>query len=107
MDFVIKQGDRREPIERVLRGSDGNPVDLTGATVRFIMRAIGGAMKVDQAASIVGTPTAGRARYSWGATDTDTVGTFEAEFEVTFGDGTKQTFPNRSYIPVAVVEDLG
>lgn len=107
MDFIIKQNDRREPIERVLRGSDGNPVDLTGATVRFIMRATDGTIKVDNAATIVGTPTAGRARYSWGATDTNTVGTFEAEFEVTFGDGTKQTFPNRGYIAVAVVEDLG
>jgi len=107
VDFLIKRGDRREPIERVLRGSDGNPVDLTGASVRFIMKTLEGVVKVDAGATIVGTPSAGRVRYSWGATDTDTAGPFRAEFEVTFGDGTKQTFPNKDFIAVLVVEDLG
>jgi hypothetical protein len=107
VDFLIKQGDRREPIERVLRGSDGNPVDLTGASVRFIMTTAEGVVKVDAGATIVGTPTAGRARYSWGVNDTDTIGSFRAEYEVTFGDGTKQTFPNKDYIVVIVVADLG
>ena len=105
--FVIKQGDRREPIERTLRGSDGVAVNLTGATVKFLMRPEGGgAVKIDAAATVVDAPT-GAVRYSWDSDDTDTAGKFEAEFEVTFGDGTKETFPNEEYIPVLIIDDIG
>lgn len=107
MSFVIKQNDRREPIDRTLRGSDGAVVNLSGASVKFLMRPQGGgALKVNAAATIVDAAL-GKVRYSWAAGDTDTVGAFDAEFEVTFADGTVQTFPNGRYLSVVVVEDLG
>lgn len=108
-DFIVKQDDRREPIERTLKGSDGVAVNLTGSTVRFLMRGpVPGSstLKVNTGATIVDAPT-GKVRYSWAAGDTDTQGLFEAEFEVTFGDGTRQTFPNDGFISVLVAEDLG
>lgn len=108
-DFVIKKGDRREPIQRTLKGSDGNPVDLTTASsVKFLMRLLGsGTLKVNAAAAIVAPATNGVVRYNWGANDTDTSGVYEAEWEVTYGDATKQSFPNDHQIIVRIFDDLG
>lgn len=105
--FYIKQGDRREPVDRILLGSDGNPVNLTGASVKFLMRDEAGTVVVNAAAAIVGTATDGRVRYSWAANDTATAGHFLAEFEVTFSDTTKQSFPNDGYLEVYVTDDIG
>lgn len=105
--FAIKRNDRREPIERTLKGSNGLAVDLTGATVKFLMRLHGSAvLKVNAAATVV-SAVGGQVRYSWTAADTDTAGVYDAEFEVTFSDTTKQTFPNAEPIAVMVYEDLG
>lgn len=82
--------------------------DLTGATVRFNMRAASaGAVKINRAAAVVvtetGTPTV---RYDWQAADTDTAGYYEAEFEVTYAGGAVETFPNSGYIRVTIGEDI-
>src|SRR4051794_9931574 len=36
-----------------------------------------------------------------------TVGHFRAEVQITFGDGSKRTFPEEDWLPVEVVQDLG
>ena len=46
-------------------------------------------------------------RYTFSATNTNTADEYEGEFEVTFSDGSIQTFPNRGYIPVVVQDDIG
>lgn len=102
-----KQGDRLPPLDVVLEESDGTPVDLTGSTVKFLMRALGGTIaKVDAAASVIGSATLGQVRYEWGASDLDTAGVFEAEFEATSA-GKKRTFPTKKYLYVNVTDDVG
>src|SRR6266566_2446897 len=55
--------------------SDGVAVDLTGTTVKLQMRAVGtSTLKIDAAASIVGSPTLGNVRYDWAAADVNTSG---------------------------------
>lgn len=106
-NFSIKRNDRRESIERVLKGSDGAPVDLTGCSVRFLMRyAQSNTLKVDATATVVDA-AAGQVRYAWTADDTSDSGAFKAEFEVLFADGTRQSFPNTTYITVVILDDLG
>lgn len=104
--FWIKQNDTAPAIQATLKDADGNVVDLTGATVRFHMRASDDTTKVDAAASITSPPTGGIVSYGWVAADTDTEGRYRAEFEVTYSDGTIETFPNSEYIIVLIMDDI-
>jgi len=83
-------------------------VNLAGATVVFNMRPRGGgAVVVDRAAaSIEGDPSEGVVRYDWDPADTAAAGRFEAEFEVTYTDGTVETFPNNDFIVVNIMGDI-
>ena len=104
--FYIKQNDTSPAIQATLKDTDGNAVNLLGATVRFHMRKQGATTaKVDAAATIV-SAASGIVRYNWTAANTDTVGTYNAEFEVTYTDNTVETFPNASYIKVKIVDDI-
>lgn len=106
--FITKQNDTTPPIEVVLVDSNGFPVNLTGATVVFHMRVRpAGAVKVNgSAATIVGTASNGRVRYNLTASDRDTADIYEAEFQVTFADGTIQSFPGEGYIIVDIQDDI-
>jgi hypothetical protein len=105
-DFVIRKGDRLPELTATLKDSAGLAVDLTAATLEFHMRAVaGGTPKVDAAATVV-SPSAGTVKYVWATADTDTAGSYYGEFEVTFGDGRKQSFPNPGYITISVTDEL-
>lgn len=105
-DFAIKAHDRLPSIQATL-STAGAPVDLTAATaVTFIMRpAAGGTVKVDAAATIV-SAASGVVRYDWVAADTNTPGSYQAEWEVVWTGGRKQTFPTLTYHTVDVLADL-
>ena len=105
MTFRIKQNDTSPQIEAVLSSAAGTPIDLNGASVRFHMRRAGAAVVIDAAATIV-TAAAGLVRYSWTAGDTDTAGSYQAEFEVTYSDATVETFPNTANLEIVIMEDV-
>ena len=91
----------------VLRDGYGNPVDLTGATVRFIMRKYGASTPtVATAGEVVPPATNGEVRYEWVAGDLDIPGLYLAEWEVTYAADEIETFPADGYIHVWVREDL-
>lgn len=104
--FYIKQNDTVPSIRATLKNGSGNAVDLASTTVRFHMRALGGTTaKVDAAASVINANT-GIVQYDWDAADTDTVGSYQAEFEVTYSDSTVETFPNNGYILIKITDDI-
>lgn len=105
--YFIKRNDTKGTIECNLLDGDSTAADLTGATVKFLMRREGRSdAKVDAEASVVGDPAEGIVSYQWQAADTDTAGDYEAEFEVTFSDGRVATFPSDGYISVKVLADV-
>jgi hypothetical protein len=103
--FYMKQNDTQPRMLATLQDGSGNAINLTSATVRFHMRTLAGNLKTDASATIV-TAVSGLVRYDWAAADTNTVGTYQAEFEVTYADNTVETFPNNSYIRVEITDDI-
>ena len=102
----VKQNDRRPAASTtLLRGEE--VVSLVDATsVTFKMRPqTGVTKKVDSVANIMDA-TGGQVEYRWVLGDTDTVGTFLAEWEVVWNDGTPETFPTRDYDIVVIYSDL-
>lgn len=105
-EFYIKVGDTAPAIEVTCKDSDGDAVDVSGSTVRFHMKARGASSTtVDAAATIVDGPT-GVVKYQWVTADTDTAGDYLAEFEVTYTDGTIESFPNRYDIQVFIRDQI-
>lgn len=106
MTFSIKQNDTGPAMLATLQDASGAAVNITGALVRFHMRQIGSTqVKVDAAATIVSSLD-GAVRYNWLAADTDTIGSYQAEFEVTYADASIETFPNDGYIRVEIIDDI-
>ena len=106
MSFQIKTGDTSPAIEYYLQDGDGNNEDISGASVRFLMREISSeAILVNEPAIIV-EANEGHVKYEWIHEDTDDAGTYEAEWEVTRPDGTVETFPNEDFIEIKIYSDI-
>ena len=106
MTFYIKQNDTVPSIRATLQNGNGDPVDLINATVRFHMRAIGANNTTVDAAAVVVSAADGIVQYNWIADDTDTIGSYQAEFEVTYHDSTVETFPNDGYVRIEIIDDI-
>ena len=113
MTFQIKQGDTKPAYVVALKDNFGEEdeaaIDLTTAdTVTFKMRESGntGAPLVNGTASINAPATSGIVTYNWGTADLDTVGTYDAEFEITWNPNEIETVPNGEYLTIEVIDDL-
>lgn len=105
MAFSIKQNDTSPSLQVTLKDSSLAPIPLGGATVRFHMKSVDGTLKIDAPMTITNAST-GTCQYNWQAGDTDTVGTYYVEFEVTYADASVETFPNNGSKAVKVVREL-
>lgn len=106
MTFYIKQNDTRPIMSATLIDGDGSVVNLDGASVAFKMRAVGGSTAKVDASATVADATNGKVTFTFSASNTDTVGEYEGEFQVTFAGGGIQTYPNNKYIEIEVVDDI-
>jgi len=106
MPFKLKKNDTSPILQTTITDAAGNGVDLTGSTVRFHMKRYGATTAKIDAAALVYDEDNGIVRYAWQTGDTDVGGSFLAEFEVTYSDGTIETFPNSGYIQVDVLDDI-
>ena len=103
----MKQGDTASIMKRTLLDAFGSPVNLTGASLRFSMRVKpGGSTKISAVLATIANAGLGEVQYSFSATDTNTADEFESEWQVSYTDGTVQTFPNDGYTPVIVTDDI-
>lgn len=105
MAFTIKQSDTSPSLRATLQDADGVAVNLNGATVQFHMKSLDGVVVLDEAMTIT-TPASGIITYNWQTGDTDTAGTYFAEFEVTYTDLSIETFPNTGNLPIVITPEL-
>ena len=103
---TIKRGDARSAIKATLIEADGSGADLSGATVRFIAADYCGKVLIDRRAQILDA-LGGQVLVVLEAADVGVAGTYRAEFEVTYSDGRKQTYPNNCYLTIEILPDLG
>lgn len=106
MTFYIKQNDTVPSLRADLRDGDNNAIDLSGASVKFIMREMGGNSATINTLAIIVDEAGGTVQYNWQDGDTDTIGSYQAEFEVTYADGTVETFPNSGYVRIEILDDI-
>lgn len=105
-DFTIKQGSTLPAFADSLTNSDGSAVNLTGATVKFVMRSqTAAAAKVNATATVTNAAT-GAVSYTFQTADTDTPDAYLAAWVVTFAGGAVQSFPITGYKEVSVEADL-
>lgn len=101
--FQIKRGDTSPFLRYALAPTT---VSLTGASVRFKMQLAGRQGAVVDAPGVVVSQQPPIVGYLWAAGDTDQAGRYQAEFQVTYGDGHIETFPNQGFIAVSVNADV-
>lgn len=100
--FFIKQGDTSPQLEVVLKDGEGNVVDLTNHTLFFGMAETNGRLKVNSVATLI-SASAGNIRYEWAAGDTDTPGTYLAEFKIINPSGDVLSYPNSTEKQIEVI----
>ncbi len=107
--FILKKHDTL-PWLRATLLTEGNAIDLTTAdSVKFLAKQAdekNNPKLMDKPAAITDA-AAGSVQVVWGPADTDTAGTFNCEFEITWDPGYIQTIPNDGYFILVIHEDLG
>ena len=105
MAFKIKQNDTSPSLEATLSDANLVPVNISAATVMLHMKAIGGDVVLDEQMTITDAEN-GVVQYDWQVGDTSTVGTYYVEFEVTYSDGSIETFPNTGNLSLVITREL-
>lgn len=97
---IIKQGDTRPTLEATLTVND-TAVDLTDADVVLCLkhRTGGTELRLDMT---VTSAIDGEVEYAWVDGDTESAGYYDADIEVTFPGGAKQSFPTDGALEVLV-----
>jgi hypothetical protein len=81
---------------------------LAGATVRYTLKEFfSGGLKINRATATIRDQSLypGEVYYQFVAADVDTIGTYVEEWEITYADGLKETFPARVPQYVQIVAD--
>lgn len=104
-DITIKRRDTRHAIKAILRDASGDPVDLTGCNVKFVMAPPARPATICREPHIENAEN-GEIWVVWVPGETDKSGTYLAEFKVTYPDGRVETFPSDGYISIQIMNDL-
>ncbi len=93
--FYIKQFDLQPYYYVQVKDSDGEPVDLAGATIVCTMKKRDGTLIINRQTTGINVSSAsnGDFEYQWQSSDTQLVGKHNIEFEVTPSSGGKFTVP--------------
>lgn len=104
----FKRGDTSRPIRATLLEESGaKPIDLTGKTVRFIMRSriVSPVVRVEGGCTILDEKS-GTVEREWQEGDTDVVASYDVEFRVRSPDGSEEGVPNAGYDTIDIEPNL-
>ena len=103
--FSIKRGDTAPAIRRSFSTAAG-PLEIPAdASVVFSMaEAVTGRLVVDRQRCRIEKDNT--VVYFWQDEDTAVAGLYEAEFEITYADGSVETAPNGGFIVVNITRDI-
>lgn len=104
--FYIKQNDTSPAIRVTCLDAADAVVPVTGAAIEFHMTEVGEETAKVNAAGTIIDGAGGIVEYQWVTGDTDTIGKFKGEFQVTFADSTIETFPNNTYTKIKITKEL-
>jgi len=92
----LVQGDSRPQLQLTLTDdTTGDPIDLTGATVRMKFRQTGSETLLDTITGVVTGALTGQVVIIWGPNTLNVEeGDYEGEIEITFSDNSIQTVYN-------------
>lgn len=99
--MVVLKDNFGEPSEAIV-----NLTTATSAVYNMRERAPGTAVKINRGSAAITNAAGGEVTYNWGTADTNTVGAYESEVEITWNDGKVETFPNQGYWDVDVNDDI-
>lgn len=101
-NFFIRSRDREPYLRGELRDAAGAVINLTGATVRFVMvDASNGSEAVNALATLVDAAN-GVVEYQWADGDTNTNGLYLARWVVTTSAAHQLTVPNNGDLLVQI-----
>jgi hypothetical protein len=108
MTFTIVQGDTSPSLSSTL--TDGkSPVDISGynSVEIHIENKYDEVIVTDDETGRVNVVNAssGQVEYVWEQGDTDSIGTYKAEWQVTYSDGSIETFPSDGKVTIEVTEE--
>jgi len=105
--FKIKRNDTKPYLAVTFKDSVGSAIDLTNASgISFNMTSDNNVYtSVLSGNCVVTGSTSGQTEYRWAAGDTNRSGTYLGEFEITYDDGTVETFPADHSLKVKIYED--
>jgi hypothetical protein len=106
-DWTIKAGDQNPIFTDTLTLKDGSVPPLAGAKLAFVLRSLTASAPV----KVTGTATitdllSGAVQFAPTSSDTATPGLYQANWIVTYAQGSQQTFPTVGYLTVSIEENL-
>jgi len=104
--WCCKRGALWPPYRATLRRADRRALDLSGASVEFVMRRRGDTDPWVQAPAEVLDAERGVVRYSWEQGDTALPGIFNAEFLISDDEGLIARVPSDGYLSVHILGNL-
>lgn len=106
-DHVLVANDSGTPITHQLTDVNGAVVDLTGASVKYMLWIPGAAAAaINAAMTVVGSPTLGTVSFTPSAAQSATPADYIEEIQVTFSGGLIQTYPALGPHKVRIRQDL-
>lgn len=107
-DRILRRHDTHRYARALLMDENGSPIDLDGSTVAYTMKhQRTRELKIDRASATLADQDVypGEIYYAWDDADVDTAGTYIEEWEITYSDTTKETFPASGEQRVLILPD--